>query len=272
MTILFFIIKAYIILLMFRYVATRQELTFNPIGKTVAMLTDPAFRKFKVAKEQTDRFIPMLILAGVIIAALINMLFTRSNPVQAILATVMNFLLFFMMFFVVSVLLGSLVNKPAMSSYVMYFFRLGVPWVKLTRTFIPITSGKIIYPAVAVIFLLYVCFNFIIMTGLQAFSGGINAVNPVYSLLFSVKSGLLGLTGLLYYLCWLVVARALMSWVSPDVRNPLVQLIYTLTEPVLAPFRRIIPSVGIFDLSAFAAILTLSLGASVLERLIVSVF
>lgn len=270
MIVLFFIIKVYIILLMFRYVATRQELTFNPIGRTVAMLTEPAFKKFKVAKEQSDRFIPMLILLGIMIAALINMLFTSSNPVEAVLVAVRDFLLFFMMFFIVSVLLGSMVNKPAMGYYVMFFFRLGAPWVKLTRTFIPITSGKIIYPTVLVIFLLYVCFNFIIMAGLQIFSGGIGALNPLYAVSFSLKNGLIGLTGLLNYLCWLIVARALMSWVSPDIRNPAVQVVYMLTEPVLLPFRRIIPSVGIFDFSAFVAILVISVGSSVLQRLIVS--
>lgn len=268
MSILFFIIKAYIIVLMFRYVATTQELNFNPIGKTVAMLTEPVFKKFRIAKEQSDRFIPMLIFTGVIIASLLQMLFTKSNIVLAFFAVISNFLLFFMLFFTVSILLGNFVNKPLMSHYVMFFYRLGFPWVKLTRTIIPISSNKIIYPAVLMVFFIYVCASFIIIVGIQAFSAGLNAVAPISALLFAVKSGLLGLIDLLYYLSWLIIARALMSWVSPDVRNPIVQLIYTLTEPVLAPFRRIIPSVGIFDFSALVAIVVLSIGTSVLQNLI----
>ncbi|MDP3789400.1 MAG: YggT family protein, partial [Candidatus Omnitrophota bacterium] len=49
---------------------------------------------------------------------------------------------------------------------------------------------------------------------------------------------------------WLVIIRAVLSWFSPDPYNTLVQILYKLTEPILAPFRRIIPSYNIgIDLS-----------------------
>ena len=56
----------------------------------------------------------------------------------------------------------------------------------------------------------------------------------------------------------LVIARALLSWVNPDPYNPIVQFIERTTEPILAPFRRLIPShkIGI-DLSPIAALLFL---------------
>jgi YggT family protein len=38
-----------------------------------------------------------------------------------------------------------------------------------------------------------------------------------------------------------VVVAALISWVSPDPRNPIVQILYRMTEPILRPFRRILP-------------------------------
>ena len=95
---------------------------------------------------------------------------------------------------------------------------------------------------------------------------------PITSVLTCIKTGLLGLTDILYYFTWLIIARALMSWVSPDIRNPIVQLIYTFTEPILVPFRRFIPTIGMFDFSALAAIIVLSLGSSVLQRLIIVVF
>jgi YggT family protein len=40
---------------------------------------------------------------------------------------------------------------------------------------------------------------------------------------------------------WLIIIRALLSWVSPDPYNPVVRFLYKTTEPMLAPFRRIIP-------------------------------
>lgn len=40
---------------------------------------------------------------------------------------------------------------------------------------------------------------------------------------------------------WIIVARALISWVNPDPYNKIVIFLYRVTEPVLAPIRRIIP-------------------------------
>ena len=36
---------------------------------------------------------------------------------------------------------------------------------------------------------------------------------------------------------WIIVARALLSWVSPDPYNPIVRFLYRVTEPVLRPVR-----------------------------------
>ena len=41
---------------------------------------------------------------------------------------------------------------------------------------------------------------------------------------------------------WLILIRAVLSWVSPDPYNPIVQFIERATEPVLAPFRRLVPA------------------------------
>lgn len=53
---------------------------------------------------------------------------------------------------------------------------------------------------------------------------------------------------LLYYVLWLymwvVIARAVISWVSPDPYNPIVQFLYRATEPVLQPIRRRLPTGG----------------------------
>ncbi len=40
---------------------------------------------------------------------------------------------------------------------------------------------------------------------------------------------------------WIVIARAVLSWVNPDPYNAIVRFIYKITEPVLYPIRRKIP-------------------------------
>ena len=57
---------------------------------------------------------------------------------------------------------------------------------------------------------------------------------------------------------WLIIIRALLSWVNPDPYNVIVQILHRLTEPLLAPFRKIIPTHNIgIDISPIIAILCL---------------
>ncbi len=53
---------------------------------------------------------------------------------------------------------------------------------------------------------------------------------------------------ILMMMYWLILVRALISWVNPDPFNPIVQFLYQVTEPILAPVRRLLPMMA-FDLS-----------------------
>lgn len=50
------------------------------------------------------------------------------------------------------------------------------------------------------------------------------------------------INGLLYIYMWIIVIRALMSWVRPDPYNPLVQFLYRITDPALNKVRRYLPN------------------------------
>lgn len=55
---------------------------------------------------------------------------------------------------------------------------------------------------------------------------------------------------------WIIIAAALISWVSPDPYNPLVQVLRRATEPVLRPIRRLLsPYQAGLDFSPLVAIL-----------------
>ena len=43
---------------------------------------------------------------------------------------------------------------------------------------------------------------------------------------------------------YLIIGRAIISWVNPDPYNPIVRFLYTATEPVMSVARRIIPPIG----------------------------
>ena len=56
-----------------------------------------------------------------------------------------------------------------------------------------------------------------------------------------------------------IVARVILSWVSPRATNRLAIILYQVTEPILSPLRRIIPRIGMIDLTPLAAIILLQL-------------
>jgi YggT family protein len=68
---------------------------------------------------------------------------------------------------------------------------------------------------------------------------------------------------------WLVIIAAVISWVNPDPRNPIVQFLYRSTEPLLRPFRRLLPPgrTGGIDFSPLLVILAIIFVKTFLGRL-----
>ncbi len=63
--------------------------------------------------------------------------------------------------------------------------------------------------------------------------------------------------GLSLYM-WIVIGRAIISWVNPDPYNPIVKFLNAVTEPVLSPIRRKIPiNLGGIDFSPILVILAI---------------
>jgi len=71
---------------------------------------------------------------------------------------------------------------------------------------------------------------------------------------------LLNFAEILLQILWVaILIRVLLSWFPVDPRNPIIRVLFEITEPVLAPFRRVIPRIGMFDLSPLAALLVIQL-------------
>lgn len=64
-----------------------------------------------------------------------------------------------------------------------------------------------------------------------------------------------------------IFARVILSWFpGASATNPLVRFVFTVTEPVLIPIRRVLPRTGMFDLSPMIAIILIV----VIQRVLVS--
>ncbi len=67
---------------------------------------------------------------------------------------------------------------------------------------------------------------------------------------------------------WGIVILAVLSWINPGVYNPMTNVLYSLTEPLLRPVRRVLPPMGGFDLSPLVVIL----GLQVIRMLVMPLF
>jgi YggT family protein len=70
---------------------------------------------------------------------------------------------------------------------------------------------------------------------------------------------------------WVIIAAALMSWVSPDPRNPVVMFLRRVTEPVLEPVRRMLPpwKTGGLDLSPLIVLIAIQFVERVVLRALI---
>ena len=75
----------------------------------------------------------------------------------------------------------------------------------------------------------------------------------------------------IYVLMGAILVRVLLSWIVPIqpsiASNPIIPFVFQITEPILAPIRRVLPAMGMLDLSPMVALLLLSLLKALLNRL-----
>lgn len=129
--------------------------------------------------------------------------------------------------------------------------------IKVTQ--VPLKALKPLFPTVGRVSLAAL----VLALALQMLIGFVSFANlPVTSLLiWSVAETIVNVINVFTYSIFITV---ILSWISPGVHNPLVSLLYKITEPVLKPCQRFIPPVGGLDLSPMAALL----GLQVLKMLI----
>lgn len=66
----------------------------------------------------------------------------------------------------------------------------------------------------------------------------------------------------------IIFVRAILSWFAISPYDPIMVFLYRITEPILAPLRRIIPRIGMIDITPVIAIIILVLIPQLLARLI----
>lgn len=130
------------------------------------------------------------------------------------------------------------------------------PPLKILRRFIPGLYG--IDLASVVLILAVACLKYFLLLAIAGFRIGFPALF-MYSLGESIN-----------LVCWILLiaifGSAILSWIAPGSYHPAARILNGISDPVLRPFRRLIPSLGGLDISPIFAILTISL----VQRLLVN--
>ncbi|MGI6648065.1 MAG: YggT family protein [Bacillota bacterium] len=81
--------------------------------------------------------------------------------------------------------------------------------------------------------------------------------------------GLISLVDLLFdLLSWLIIGRCILSFVQHDPYHPVIQWVYRITDPVLKPFRQLIPATSGIDFSPLVALLVIMVVNSLVVRIL----
>ncbi|MBS8242053.1 YggT family protein [Marinobacter lipolyticus] len=99
---------------------------------------------------------------------------------------------------------------------------------------------------------------------LVAMNSGVPAINPITLLVWAALN-VLDLIVKIYF--WSVIAVVVVSWIAPGSHHSAIQLVAQITEPVMRPVRKIMPSMGGLDLSPIIVFLILNVVSVVIDHM-----
>ncbi len=133
--------------------------------------------------------------------------------------------------------------------------RLTSPLIIPLRRFLP-PIGRIDTSTVLVAFVI----EYVLILILLMLSGRSASFAPI-AITSLVELAILSLNMFFF----VILIKIILSWVAPQNYNPVTAMLTTLSEPVLRPFRRIVPAVGGLDISPIFAIVLLQAGVMILQ-------
>lgn len=277
--IIHFIIGVYIYMLLFRMFVSERESNYNRLFKFIYKVTDPVMKPvhktFRAGLRSTDKtdktvFIPILLLVA-IDGLTLGFLTPMISLAAGLSIRVLGFADYLFLAFVVLILVFSVFYKYARypnNPFVKTAFKLMEPFYvavgKAGRVFRD-NSGVTLF---IVALPLHVIASAILV---PVAMGQMPGTTPLLVIGHSIMTLLM----LANFFTYMIIFGAIASWaglVRVNVNDPLIQLLKLMSEPINAPFRRIIPSIGRIDISPIFSILVLQIIARLGAQLVGAVF
>jgi YggT family protein len=255
------IIDILIVIVLVRLLIRPVEANFNSIYNLIYRLTDPVLKPIKSVFRNEFICVVITVLCLAIIRGLIYFSTGRISLLSGTGASILNLFQllfqFYMVVWFIAILTGERTNTPVISMLQRAFVPLGTIASRLN---IPRKSFSLF--SFVVLFIGYSLISFL-------FNNIISPKPLGLSFYYGIAESLVLIIELFPgFFSLVILVSVLLSWVSPSPYNPVVQTIYGISEPLLAPFRRIIPPIAGLDLSPLAALFCFQILGGVLRQAI----
>jgi len=247
------VIDIYIILLFVRIFVTERE-RYDSILGLVFTATEPIVRQLRPLLP--GRSVPITALVVLVGLLLLKMLLVHS--ILMVLRGVADTLL---QLYVLIIIITATVREY----YINPIANLAQRLVRPVHT----VAMQVARHPMAVHFIsvgLLVLAHAVVRLVLRDDSGNLLALAPGEVFIISSLRLVVNLT---MFFMYVIIINALLSWVSPDPLNPIVQLLTLIAAPITDSIRRVVPPLGgVIDISPVLAIIALLLANSLLHNLL----
>ena len=191
-----------------------------------------------------------------------------GNSLLNSLASIIGLLLTIYMWMIIVRAVISWVSPHPQNPIVQFLGRVTDPALYHVRRLLPVSYGGIDFSPIILILIIIFLNDFVVLS-LKGLAQGMptSSILPLF-----IISVIRLVQGVLFAYMVVVIARAVLSWISPDPYNPIVRFVYGITEPLLYRLRRTLPLVaGGIDLTPILVIVLIYVANSLLDRLMIMV-
>ncbi len=259
------IIDITIVILLLRLLIRPREAFFDPIYGLIYRITNPLLIPAGYITRNTTQGTILTILALVVLRGGLYVSVRPMPFMSGVGISLLDLLQLLFQAYMVLWFVALLSERGYGSSFVILIERAFTPFNGILKRF-GIPRQRFYVFIFLFLWVLYAFLNTIIRIMIMPKA----AFSPV-SLLYGLADGLMLVVGLFPgFFSIIVIVGALLSWVSPDPSNPVVQAIYGISEPLLKPFRRFVPPMGGVDISPILALLCFQILGRLAQQMIAS--
>jgi YggT family protein len=262
------IIDLLMVLLLLRLLIRPNEALFNPIYRLLYRITDVILTPAEFITRKPTQGTLATILALVIIRGAIYILIKPMPFLSGVGISLLGLFQLLFQFYMVIWFVSVFSRRGFVTPFTHIMERAFLPVRNILGRFRIQRDRFYLFS----FFFLWIIYSFlsIIIRSVMISQAGLSPVSLVHVL----GEGLMLVLALFPFpgfFSLVIVVGALLSWVSPDPSNPIVQTIYGISEPLLVPFRRIIPHIGGLDISPILALLCFQILGVVGQQIIAGI-